>query len=50
MSKKTSYDNVFKAKVALEALRGDKTVAEIASGYNIASSLVVNYVKWIFFS
>jgi len=43
MNKKTSYDNVFKAKVALEALRGDKTAAEIASEYNVASSLVS---KW----
>jgi len=43
MNKKTSYDNSFKAKVALEALRGDKTVAEIANEYSVASSLVS---KW----
>ena len=29
MVKKVSYDNAFKAKVALDAIRGDKTVAEI---------------------
>ena len=40
MSKKTSYENSFKAKVALEALRATKTVAEISALYNIASCLV----------
>lgn len=39
----TNYDNGFKAKVALEAMRGDKTIAEIASHYNVASCLVS---KW----
>ena len=43
MAKKTSYDTGFKAKVALEALRGNMTVAEIATHYNVASSLVS---KW----
>lgn len=43
MAKKTNYDNTFKAKVALEAIRGDKTVAEIAAEYSVASSLVS---KW----
>lgn len=43
MTKKTSYDNVFKAKVALEAMKGNQTVAEIAAHYNVASSLVS---KW----
>jgi putative transposase len=43
MAKKTSYDNAFKAKVALEAIRGEKTIAEIAAEYSVASSLVS---KW----
>ena len=43
MVKRTNYDAVFKAKVALEALRGDKTIAELAIEYNVASSLVS---KW----
>lgn len=43
MVKKTSYDNAFKAKVALEAVRGDKTTAAIATEYSVASSLVS---KW----
>ena len=43
MTKKTSYDNAFKAKVALEAMKGNQTVTEIASRYNVAVSLVS---KW----
>ena len=43
MTKKTNYDNTFKAKVALEAIRGNRTVTEIATEYNVASSLVS---KW----
>ncbi len=43
MVRKTSYENSFKAKVALDAVRGDKPIAEIAADYNVASSLVS---KW----
>ena len=43
MTKKTSYESAFKAKVALEAIRGDRTVTEIATHYNVAISLVS---KW----
>jgi transposase len=43
MVRKTSYDDSFKAKIALEALKGDKTVTEIANEYNVACSLVS---KW----
>jgi transposase-like protein len=41
--KKTNYENGFKAKVALEAIRGDKTIAEISIAHGVASSLVS---KW----
>lgn len=43
MSKKTNYEAGFKAKVALEAIRGNRTVGEIASEYSVAGSLVS---KW----
>ena len=43
MSKKTSYDNNFKGKVALEAVKGEKTLNEIAVEYNVSMSLVS---KW----
>jgi putative transposase len=29
------YEAAFKAKVALEALKGEKTIAQIASGYSV---------------
>ncbi len=29
------YDASFKARVALEAIRGDRTVAEIATAYGV---------------
>jgi transposase-like protein len=35
MVRKTTYENGFKAKVALNAIRGDKTIAEIATEYNV---------------
>ena len=37
---KKSYDSKFKSRVALEALRGDLTVAEIAGKYQIHPNLV----------
>ncbi len=43
MSKKTSYDNNFKGKVALESIKGDKTLNEIAVEYNVSMSLIS---KW----
>jgi transposase-like protein len=41
--KKSSYDNNFKVKVAIEAIKGDKTYEEIASTFGIAKSLIT---KW----
>ena len=37
---KKSYDSKFKSRVALEALRGEQTVAEIAGKYQIHPNLV----------
>ena len=42
MPKKT-YDSRFKSKVALEAIRGEKTVARIASQFSVHPSLIA---KW----
>jgi transposase-like protein len=38
MVKKTNYESGFKFKAALEALKGDKTDEEIATGFNISKS------------
>ena len=35
---KKSYDSKFKSRVALEALRGELTVAEIAGKYQLSES------------
>lgn len=35
MAKRRNFSDAFKAKVALEALRGDKTVQEIAAKYQV---------------
>lgn len=43
MSKKTSYDNNFKGKVAIDAIKGEKTLQEIAVEYSVSMSLVS---KW----
>lgn len=43
MAKKTNYENGFKFKVALAALKGDKTYEEIATEFNISKSVIS---KW----
>jgi transposase len=43
--KKTSYSNEFKFKVALDAIRSDKTLAELVAEYNVASSLISKWRK-----
>ena len=42
--KRNKYKPEFKAQVALEALRGDKTVAELAQAYGVHPTLI-NYWK-----
>jgi transposase-like protein len=39
------YDKEFKAKVAIEALRGEKTIQEIAIAYGVHPNLVTNWKK-----
>ena len=45
---KKSYESKFKSRVALEALRGDLTVAEIASKYQIHPNLVQQWKKKLY--
>ncbi len=40
-----SYSKEFKARVALDALKGQKTVSEIASEYNIYSNQIGQWKK-----
>ncbi len=43
MAKRRNFSAVFKAKVALEALRGDQTLAELASRHKVHPNLIA---KW----
>ncbi len=45
MEKKRKFGKEFKAKVALAALRGDKTTAELSSLYGVHSSLITKWAK-----
>jgi len=42
---KKRYDSKFKARVALEAVRGDRTIAEIAGTYNVHPNQVMQWKK-----
>ena len=35
MSKRRNHDAAFKARVALEALKGERTVSELATAYGV---------------
>jgi len=39
------YDEQFKAKVALEAIKGEKTIAEIASQYKVHPNQILGWKK-----
>jgi transposase len=43
MAKRRNFSAAFKAKVALEALKGDQTLAELAARYKVHPNLVT---KW----
>jgi len=44
-SKKSSYSNEFKFKVALDAIRGQKTIQELVQEYSVAGSLISKWKK-----
>ncbi len=43
MKKRRSFSAEFKAKVALEALAGDKTLSELASKYQVHPNVIANW-------
>jgi len=45
MKKRKSHDSVFKAKVALEAVKGEKTIAQISSEYKVHSNQISKWKK-----
>lgn len=44
-SKKKRYDAAFKAKVAMEAIKGDKTLSELASKYEMNCNVIAKWKK-----
>ena len=45
MSKRRKFTDQFKAKIALEALRGDKTIQEIASKHRVHPNQVSTWKR-----
>ena len=45
MAKRRKFSAELKAKVALEALRGEQTLAELAARYNVHPNLITNWKK-----
>ncbi len=45
MKKRNIYPKEFKARVALEALQGEKTIAQLSSEYEINANLVIKWKK-----
>ena len=43
--KRRQYTSSFKAKVALDALKGDKTMAELSQKYSIHQNLIQNWKR-----
>ena len=43
MSNRKKYSSQFKAKVALSAIKGEKTIAELSSHFQVHSSIIT---KW----
>ena len=45
MSKRRNHDAAFKARVALEALKGERTVSELATAYEVHPTMVDQWKK-----
>ncbi len=43
--KRKSFSNQFKAKVALEAVRGYRTISEVAKEYQVHPNVIANWKK-----
>ena len=45
MRRRKTYDDSFKARVALEAIKGEKTISEIASQHEVHPNQIIQWKK-----
>jgi transposase-like protein len=45
LGKRRTYDDNFKARVALEAIKGEKTISEIAGQYEVHPNQIIQWKK-----
>ena len=45
MAKRRNHDAAFKARVALEALKGERTAAELATAYGVHPTMIHQWKK-----
>jgi transposase len=45
MKKRRNHDAAFKARVALEALKGERTVAELSAAYGVHPTMIHQWKK-----
>ena len=45
MSKRRNFDAAFKARVALEAVKGERTVSELAAAYGVHPTMIHQWKK-----
>ncbi len=47
MSKRRNHDAAFKARVALEALKGERTVSELATSYEVHAPRLTAWIQYL---
>lgn len=47
MSKRRKHEAAFKARVALEALKGERTVSELAAAYGVHPTMIHQWKKYL---